>query len=204
MRVPPPRISLLPSARFGCFESPLTPVMLPEWERAVDGLPSDCHKSEAKTLTSGGMGSGPGASVAACAVGGLQEGCTNSPSPWRGSGPSLPLPSPRVPGACERSDRPICKLQSRLSASASEIRDPYLCLLPPELGRPELNLVQTLWHHGADYWGNLFLCWEHREEGSDDFQLRKGKKKKKRKGNKQQQQQQFFPSGWWEESLAHL
>lgn len=79
--------------------------------------------------------------------------------------------SPCVPGACQRSDYPICKLQSRLSVSASEIRDPYLCLLPPE---PELNLVQTLWHHRADYWGNLFLCWERREEGSDDFQLRGG------------------------------
>lgn len=90
-------------------------------------------------------------------------------------------PSPRVPGACECSDYPICKLQSRLSASASEIRDPYLCLLPPEPGRPELNLVQTLWHHRADYWGNLLLCWDHCEEGSDDFQLRKEGKKKKKK-----------------------
>lgn len=123
--------------------------------------------------------------MAVCAVGGSQERCTNSPNPRRGPGSCLPLPSPRVPGACERSDYPICKLQSRLSVSASEIRDPYLCLLPPEPGRPELNLVQTLWHHRADYWGNLFLCWERREEGSDDFLLRGVE----RKGNTQQQQQ---------------
>lgn len=105
--------------------------------------------------------------------------------------------SPCVPGACQRSDYPICKLQSRLSVSASEIRDPYLCLLPPE---PELNLVQTLWHHRADYWGNLFLCWERREEGSDDFQLRGGGREKGTHNNNNK----FPPRGWREETQAHL
>lgn len=176
----PPPISLLPSVRSGCFKTPPMPVMPPERERAVYDFPSDCHKSKAKTPTSGRAGSGSGTLVAVCAVGGLQERCTNSPRPQRGPGSCLPLPSRCVPGACGCSDYPICKLQSRLSASASEIRDLYLCLLPREPGRPELNLVQTLWHHGADYWGNLFLCWEHCEEGSDDFQLRKKKKKEKR------------------------
>lgn len=49
-------------------------------------------------------------------------------------GPASPC-LPHVPGACECSDYTICKLQSRLSASVSEIRDLYLCLLPPEPGK---------------------------------------------------------------------
>lgn len=47
-------------------------------------------------------------------------------------------------------------------------------------GRPELNLVQTLWHHRADYWGNHFFCWEHHGEDLNDFQLRKQEGKKGR------------------------
>lgn len=65
------------------------------------------------------------------------------------------LPPPALPGAWESPDYPICKLQSRLSASTSEIKDPSFCLVPPEPGRPGLSSVQTLWHHWADCWGNL-------------------------------------------------
>lgn len=124
---------------------------------------------------------------------------------WEGTWSCLPLPSLCVPGAWESPDYPICKLQSRLSVSTSKIKDPFLCLVPPEPGRPELSSVQTLWHHGADCWGNLLLGWEKRG-GLRQFSI-KGRKKEKREGNtqqQQQQQQQFIPAGCWEEIQAQL
>lgn len=88
--VPPPPISLFPSVRSSCFEIPAMLLMLLEWENTVYDFPTDCHKSKAKTPTSRGAGSGPGALVAACAVGGLEERCTTRPSPQRRPGSSLP------------------------------------------------------------------------------------------------------------------
>lgn len=60
--IPPLSISLLPSATH--FETPAMLVILLEWEQAVYNFPSDCYKSKAKTPTSGGTGSCPGALVA--------------------------------------------------------------------------------------------------------------------------------------------
>lgn len=137
--------------------------MLPQQEEGLAEIfQMSALKDVAQSPLPVGAGSGP------AWLRGLQGRCTKglslpgdlSPRPW-----SLP--------AC-----PICKLQSRLSASTAEIRAPYFCLLPPEPGRPELRLEQTLWHHRAECWGNLVLFWELLEEGSDNFQLRKRKKKK--------------------------
>lgn len=94
-----------------------------------------------------------------------------------GRGPASPLPSLRVCGAWESPDCPICKLQSRLSASTSEIKDPSSCLVPSE---PGLSSVQTLWHHGADCWGNLLLGWEKRGR-LRQFSVKERKKQKERR-----------------------
>lgn len=94
-----------------------------------------------------------------------------------GHGPASPLPSLRVCGAWESPDCPICKLQSRLSASTSEIKDPSSCLVPSE---PGLSSVQTLWHHGADCGGNLLLGCEKRGR-LRQFSVKERKKQKERR-----------------------
>lgn len=160
-------------------------VILLEWERAVYNFPSDCYKSEAKTPTSGGTGSCPGALVATRAVGGLEGRCTNQLEAWPWF--CLPLPSLRVPGAWESPDCPICKLQSRLSASTSEIKAPSSCLAPPE---PGLSSVQTLWQQGPIA-GVTFCSAVRSEEGSENVQPRKGKKEKGTHNNNSL----FQPSG---------
>lgn len=114
------------------------------------------------------------------------------------------LPSLRVPGAWESPDYPISKLQSRLSASKSEIKDPSLCLVPPEPGRPGLSSVQTLWHHGADCWGNLLLGWEKRGRLRQfSIKGRKKTKPEKEKGT-HNNKNSLFQAGWWEEVQAQL
>lgn len=75
-------------------------VILPEWEQAVYNFPSDCCKPKAKTPTSGGTGSRPGASVATRAVGGLDAQTSSRPGWERGPGspcPSRSLGEPRLP-----------------------------------------------------------------------------------------------------------